>query len=288
MKKHTAFFRFHFIPLVYDLAGSALYAMGLSTFAKNGGFASGGVSGLSLLAYHLWRMPIGFTTVLINLPLVLLSYRVVGRTFILKTVRSVLICTVFLDVLFPMLPAYHGEPLLAALFGGAGIGAGMALFYRHGSSSGGTDFLTMTVKTLWPYFSLGTVSMAIDFMIILLGWPVFGHADAVLYGLVMTFVCAFTLDKLMYGTGGGKLVFVITAYGHVVAEQMMQISGRGATMIRAIGSYTNETRYIVLCACARAQAYMVKEAAHAVDPHAFVLFTEVAEVFGKGFTEKTH
>lgn len=283
MKIRTFFSKPQWFGWLYDIFGSILYALGIYTFAKMGNFAPGGVSGLALLANRLWQVPLGLATVLLNIPLVLISLRVVGRPLILRTVRSVLISTVFLDVLFPLLPVYRGSPLMAALFGGAGVGAGMALFYMHGSSSGGTDFLTMTIKTLRPHLSIGTVTMCIDFAIILLGWAVFGNIDAVLYGLIMTFVGSFTLDKLLYGNGAGKLILVITAHGQAVAQRMMQLSGRGSTMIRAIGSYTGEERFVVLCACARAQAYLIKNAAHETDPSAFVLFTETTEVYGKGF-----
>lgn len=271
--------------LLFNLAGGFLYALGLYTFAKMGDFAPGGISGLALIGNHLWGFPIGLTTILLNVPLVVLSYRVVGRRFILKSLGSMGFGTFFLDVIFPLFPTYQGSSLLAALYAGACCGAGMGLYYIRGSSSGGTDFLTMTIKTLHPHFSIGSVTMVLDLAIILLGWPVFGHIESVLYGLIMTFVCSFVIDKIMYGVDAGKLVLIITAQGTAVAERIMEVSHRGATSVQALGNYTNRPRCIVFCACTRSESYRIKNAALEIDPFAFILVHEINEIYGRGFIE---
>lgn len=195
-----------------------------------------------------------------------------------------LICVLLLDGVFPHLPVYTGDPFLAALYSGAFLGAGLALFYTHGSSSGGMDLLTMTVKTLRPHLSVGTVMMATDLFVILLGWPVFGNVDAVLYGLAAVAVNALVLDKIMYGAGACKLVIIITDAGQAVARRIAARCGRGSTQIRALGSHTGVERYVLLCACGKAQAYKVRTAAHEIDRGAFVMVTEASEVFGEGFS----
>ena len=94
--------------ILYDIAGSILYAAGIWTFAKNADFAPGGISGLSLILNHLWGFPLGLTTLLLNVPLAVISYKVIGKEFLLKTAVSMVISTIFLDVIFPMLPIYRG------------------------------------------------------------------------------------------------------------------------------------------------------------------------------------
>lgn len=273
------------IDLLFDLVGGLLYAMGLYTFAKMADFAPGGISGLALILNHLWGLPIGLMTLALNLPLVLISYKVVGKDFLFKTARSMIICMLYLDVIFPHTPAYTGSPFMAALYSGLCLGAGMACFYMRGSSSGGTDFLIMTIKVRHPYFSLGSVTMAIDFLIILLGWPVFGNVDAVLFGLTTSFVNTVVLDKILYGTGAGKLIIIITNKGQQIADQISRLTGRGSTVVKAIGSYTREDREVLLCACSKSQTYSVTNTAHEIDPGAFIMITETSEVFGEGFIE---
>lgn len=274
--------------LACDIAGSILFAAGIYTFAKEAGFAPGGISGLALLINHLFGLPIGVTSVLLNIPCILLSYRIVGKRFMLKSIRSILISTFFLDVVFPLTPVYTGDSILAALFSGIFLGSGLALFYIRGSSTGGSDFLTMSIKTLRPHLSIGFVTLSIDLVIITLGWPVYGNIDAILYGLIAAFVTSTVIDKIMYGTDAGKLAIIITTKGPDVAAKIDEACARGSTSIRARGTYnTGIDRQVLLCACSKAQAYKVRNAAHEVDPDAFVMITETSEVFGEGFIDPT-
>lgn len=269
--------------ILYDIAGSILYAAGIWTFAKNADFAPGGISGLSLILNHIWGFPLGLTTLLLNLPLAIISYRVVGKEFLLKTAVSMVISTIFLDLIFPLTPIYRGHRILAAVYSGVCLGAGMALFYMHGSSSGGIDFIAMVVKKKKPYFSLGVITMVIDIVIITLGWPAFGNVDAVLYGVASTAAAAIVVDKILYGIAAGTLAIVITEKGRETARQISEVTDRGVTILGGTGNYTGEGREVLLCACSKSEAYRVKNAALEADEGAFLMFTETSEVFGEGF-----
>lgn len=270
-----------------DIAGGLFYALGIYTFAKTANFAPGGLSGLALITHHLWGLPIGIMTLVFNIPVILLSFRLLGKRFLFKSLRSMIICTLFVDFLLPAVsPPYTGSPLLAALYSGIFLGAGLAVLYMRGSSSGGTDFLTMSVKVLRPHMSLGAVTMIIDLIIILMGWPVFGNIDSVLYGIVATGVTSIVIDKIMYGVGAGKLIIIISDHGQEVADKIANAIDRGSTLIRAIGTYTGSERQVLLCACNKSQAFKVRSSAHEVDENAFVMITETSEVYGEGFLEQ--
>lgn len=273
------------LDLLCDIGGSILYSLGIYTFAKMANFAPGGLSGLALIMNYLWGLPIGTMTLVLNIPFVIISYKIVGKKFMFKTARTMVICTIFLDFVFPHTPAYEGSPFMAALYSGVFLGAGLAMFYMRGSSSGGTDFLTMSIKVLKPHLSIGFVTMAIDLVIILLGWPVFGNVDSVLYGLAATFVTSVVIDKIMYGMDAGTLAIIITNEGQAVAERIGEITGRGSTAIQAMGTYTQKDRDVLLCACSSSQAYTVRKAVLEVDENAFVMLTETSQVFGEGFIE---
>jgi len=269
------------------IAGGLFYALGIYTFAKTANFAPGGLSGLALITHHLWGLPIGIMTLVFNIPVILLSFRLLGKRFLFKSLRSMIVCTLFVDFLLPAVsPPYTGSPLLAALYSGIFLGAGLAVLYMRGSSSGGTDFLTMSVKVLRPHMSLGAVTMIIDLIIILMGWPVFGNIDSVLYGIVATGVTSIVIDKIMYGVGAGKLIIIISDHGQEVADKIANAIDRGSTLIRAIGTYTGSERQVLLCACNKSQAFKVRSAAHEVDENAFVMITETSEVYGEGFLEQ--
>ena len=268
------------LDLGADVIGSILFAVGIYTFAGAGEFAPGGISGLALIINHLWGLPIGITSLALNAPIILFSFRLLGHRFFLKSIRTMIMNTIFVDFIFTHIPVYKGDRLTAALFAGALLGAGLAVIYMRGSSTGGADFLIMSVKKLRPHLSLGQVTMVLDLLIILLGWPVFGDMDSVLYGIVAAFATSLIIDKVMYGMGAGKLVQIITNDGPAVANAISESTERGSTLIRAVGSYTGQDRDVLLCACSKSEAYKVRAAAHRVDPKCFVMITETSEVFG--------
>ena len=268
------------LDLGADVIGSILFAAGIYTFAGAGEFAPGGISGLALIINHLWGLPIGITSLALNAPIILFSFRLLGHRFFLKSIRTMIMNTIFVDFIFTHIPVYKGDRLTAAL-----LGAGLAVIYMRGSSTGGADFLIMSVKKLRPHLSLGQVTMVLDLLIILLGWPVFGDMDSVLYGIVAAFATSLIIDKVMYGMGAGKLVQIITNDGPAVANAISESTERGSTLIRAVGSYTGQDRDVLLCACSKSEAYKVRAAAHRVDPKCFVMITETSEVFGEGFLE---
>ena len=271
------------VDLLYDCMGGILYAVSICTFAKAADFAPGGVSGLALICNHLWGLPIGVMSLIINIPVILISYKVVGRGFLLKSLRTMLVSTFFIDVVFPHLPYYTGNRLLAAAFAGVIGGVGLALIYMRGSSTGGTDFLVVAVKKLKPHFSMGQVTLAVDGLVILLGGLVFGDVDALLYGVVSTYAMSAVMDKILYGAGSGKLAIIITTNGFETARIIDRTVGRGATIVRAIGGYSETERHLVLCACSKSEIFKVRKAVHTVDGDAFVMITEASEVFGEGF-----
>lgn len=274
------------VDLGYDIVGSFIYALGIYTFAKASNFAPGGISGLAIIANYLWHLPIGIVNIILNIPLIIISYKIVGRQFMLKSFKTMLINTIFLDLVFPMIPMYTGEPFMAALFSGVFIGAGLALFYMRGSSSGGTDFLIMTLRVLKPHMSIGMLTVLIDVVVIGLGWPVFGSVDSILYGCIASFATSIVIDKIMYGIDSGTLAIIITTNGFDVAEKISEVTGRGSTAIQAMGTYSKDSKDVLMCACSNKEAYAIRRAVFEIDEGAFVMVTETSSVYGEGFIEK--
>ena len=270
---------------IYNLVAGFLYAAAISYFAGGADFAPGGVSGIALICNHLWRWPIGLVTVLINIPLALGSVFFVGKLFLIRSMISTVYCAAFQDLLFSRLPTYSGDPLLAALFTGVLWGAAMALLYMRGSSSGGTDFLTVSINTRRPHLSVGGITGALDVVIILLGWPVFGSVDAVLYGLITTAATSLVIDKVMYGSSSSKMLTIITTKGQEIADCIARDADRGSTMLRALGTYTGTERQMLLCVCARPQVYTIRTAAYRIDPSCMVMISDTSEVYGEGFID---
>lgn len=269
--------------LAYDLVGSILFGVGAYTFALNGGFATGGLTGLALIANQIAPLPIGTVSLALNLPLIALTYKTLGTQFLRSTLRTMLVSTAVTDLLLPLFPTYSGTPLLAAVFSGLFMGAGLAIIYMGGSSTGGVDFLIHAAKKKAPHISFGQISLLLDGLVILLGVPVFGNIDAALYGMINAFALTIVMDKLMYGAGSGKLVMIITDHGAETVASIDRSVERGCTLLDATGAYSGTPKKMVLCACSNNEVFKVRSAAYAVDKGAMVMICEASEVFGEGF-----
>ena len=275
--------------LLHDIVGSFLYAVGISYFAANADFAPGGITGVAMIIHHyVPALGIGLLSLLINVPVAIICYRLLGRVFFFKSVKSMLISALFLDVIVPLLGAYPDAkelPMLAALFAGALSGIGLAIIYMPGSSTGGTDFVIMSIRKLKPHLSIGTISLAVDGCVILLGWPVFGNINAVLYGVLMTVVSTTVIVKLMYGAGTRRMLQVISDHAKEIADAIMDETERGATLVDVRGAYTGKSHQMVICVCSKVEVFTARRLINAIDPNAIVMLTTVDEAYGEGFLD---
>ena len=228
-------------------------------------------------------MPMGITSIVLNIPVILVSYKVLGRSFLLRSMKSMLIFALVLDYVVPYFPVYHGNPLYASACTGILSGLGLTLVYLRNCSTGGTDFLVMAIRKQVPHYTIGQISLVIDAIVILAGGLVFRNIDAVILGLLSTIVTTMVIDKIMYGLGSGKLVFVVTDHEREVALRIERTTKRGCTFLKGEGSYSLNEKRIVMCACNNSQVVPIKRAIHEVDKQAFLIITDSNEVYGEGF-----
>ena len=271
------------VDLVYAIVGCFIYGGGMVTFASASNFAPGGVSGIAILLNYLTKIPIGFATVLINIPIILLTFKTLGKKFFARSVKTIVVSWVVVDYLVPLIPNYTGEPILAAIFGGILAGAGLALIYIRDSSTGGSDFVIMAIRKKNPHLSLGNISLAVDSIIIVLGAVVYKNINAMLYGFIMTILYSLIIDKLMYGFDSRKMVMVITEKGKQVADRIGEDVERGVTIANGQGGYTGNDKQILLCTCSKAEVFKIRKIAYQIDPAAFIIVSSVDTAYGEGF-----
>ena len=266
-----------------ELVGSALTGIAVYNFAVPAGFPMTGFSGLALIAFRLWHIPIGWMTILLNIPVAILCYRLLGRGFFFRSLRCMLLSSLFIDYVAPLLPLYTGGRLLAAICTGVIGGIGYAIIYLRNSSTGGSDFIVMAVKAVRPHVQLGTIIFATDAVIILLGGIIFRDFDEVIYGLIIDYIYAIVTDRIMYGMNAGKLALVVTDRGKETADRIDELVGRDTTIIEARGGYRLDHRDVVMCACSTKEMLTVERAVKDVDANAFTVILESNEVLGEGF-----
>ena len=266
-----------------ELIGSVLTGIAIYNFAVPAAFPMTGFSGLALILYRLFSLPIGVMTIVLNIPVAILCYRLLGRQFFFKSLRCMVLSSLFIDYVAPLLPLYTGGRLLAAICTGVIGGLGYAMIYITNSSTGGSDFIVMAVKAVRPYVQLGKIIFITDAVIIGLGGLIFKDFDGVIYGLIIDYIYAIVTDKLMYGMNAGKLALVVTDYGKAAADKIDELCGRGATIIEARGAFRGDPRQMVMCACSTKEMLTVERAVRLIDPNAFTVILESNEVLGEGF-----
>ncbi len=269
--------------LAVDVLSGLLLATAFYSFAIPADFPMTGVSGLALIFYHLLGLPVGAMTIALNIPIVICCYRTLGKQFYLNSLKTTLITSVLMDTVGPLLPAYHGELMLAAIFGGVLCGVGYGIVFMRNSSTGGFDFITITVRYYFPHLSMGKIAFAIDAVVLTVGGLLIGNVDAVFYGLVLNYLYSAVLDKVLCGTSQGKLTMIITDEPAEMVRAIDQISGRGATILKGKGGYSGEDKEVVLCASSNKEMYSIRKRAHEVDEKAFVIIVDSNEVIGEGF-----
>ncbi len=277
--------------IVFDIIGSILYAVGFYTFASNANFAPGGVGGISIIIHHyLPWMPLFLCQNIINIPIAIICYKLLGKKFFIKSLITMFFMWIIGDFIAPLFPRFGGEViaesdrLVAAIFAGILTGAGLALVYMRGSSTGGSDFVIMSIKKKKPHLSVGSITLVIDGAIILIGGLVFGDINAVLYGIIMTILSSLVIDKIMYGSGSQKMLLIFSDKTDEIKNKIFEQTERGVTFLKAVGAYTGQDKHVIMCVCSKAEVFPTREIVKRTDPTAMVILSTVDEAYGLGFT----
>ncbi len=272
------------IDVLVDILGGILLTIATYSFAVPADFPMTGVSGVALIFYQLFGLPVGALTVILNIPIIICCYKTLGKQFYIKSLRSTLITSAVMDILGPQLPLYQGDLILAAICTGVLLGIGYAIIFMRGSSTGGFDFIMMAIKYYRPHLSLGKIGFALDAMVILIGAVTIGNGvDSVIYGLVLNYLYSTVLDRLISGTSSGKLTLIISDHPREIVDEIDKLVDRGSTLLKAIGGYTGEEKEVVMCASSSKEMYAIRKRVHEIDERAFVIVVESNEVIGEGF-----
>lgn len=283
----TAFSSYHdkqtFKELLFEITGSLLTAFGIYNFALQAAFPMTGFSGIAALFYYLFEIPVGTVIILMNIPVAFLCFKLLGKRFFFRSIRCLLFSSFALDLIAPLFPVYTGDRLLAAVCTGVICGLGYAVIYMSGTSTGGMDFITMSVKVKKPHLPLGKIIFFSDAVIVLLGGIILRDVDGIIYGIIVSYLSSLVIDKLMYGMDAGKLALIVTEKGDLISQVIDRISERGCTILMAYGGYSKSDKQVVMCACNNKQMYPLKNAVKEADPDSFFIILESNEVIGEGF-----
>ena len=271
------------IELMWEIGASLLIAVGVHNFALNAKFPLTGFTGIAMIIYRLLGLPIGLTTIVLNIPVAFLCYKLIGKRFLLSSLRCMVISSLMIDYVAPLLPVYDGSRMLAALATGVCSGLGYALIYMRQASTGGSDFVIMAVRALRPHMKLSTLAFFNEVIIILAGGLIFQDIDGILYGMVINYILAAMIDRVMLGANAGKVGFVVTPDAAGICSAIDDAAGRGSTILHGEGGYTREGKEVVMVACSSREMYAIEQAVKKVDEESFMIVMNSTEVHGEGF-----
>ncbi|MFB4161689.1 YitT family protein [Geomicrobium sp. JSM 1781026] len=263
------------------LGGSALVAISYNLFLLPNQIASGGVSGFATIIYETVGIAPHLTLWALNIPLFILGMLLLGGwNYGAKTIVGTLFLPFVVFLTQDWAPLTN-DPLLASLFGGIGVGAGLGLVFRSGASTGGTDLAAQIINK-YTGLSLGACVFFMDGLIVTISAFAFS-IELALFALIGLFVTGKTIDIVQTGLGYDKMAFIITANEERVKEAILTDVDRGVTKLQASGGFTDDERPVLMVVVNRNEVSKLKYTVQKIDHHAFVVVTNATEVLGQGF-----
>ena len=275
--------------LVWDygivIIGNFLLAAGVVLFILPNDVLTGGVAGIAVALFPIFHIPTDLMINALTIALFVLGALTLGKQFAIKTLLSTICYPVFISVLSSSVHAIEitDNQLLASIYGGVLMGAGVGLVFRTGASTGGMDIPPLIVNkiTKWP---LPTLVLVTDGLTVLLGALVYG-VEAALIGIISVWLSSYVIDKpMMFGGQATKNVMIISKHQEEILQVIYQDLGRGATILEAKGSYTSENRPVLMVCVSKKQYPLLSHEISRIDPEAFVIVMDANEVQGYGFS----
>ena len=270
---------------LFMILGCIAYGMSTSLFLAKNQIVAGGITGLAVLINYLnENIPIGLISVALNLPILILGVKFQGWRFVLRcliTVASLGLITDLLGYLFT--EPITNDSVLASLYGGICQGIGIGLFVRYQFSSGGTELLGRLIARFIKGLSIPICVGILDGIIVIVGSIVTQNPANMLHALIVVFISTKISERILVGFEKSKLCIIISDKGEEISKLLLESSPRGITMWDGQGMYTHKEHNVLITCVKNYQLSQLKDLVNSIDPRAFIIINEAAEVRGQGF-----
>ncbi|WP_099362740.1 YitT family protein [Fredinandcohnia onubensis] len=274
-----------FKSIFFILLGSAIFSFGIVHFNMQNNLAEGGFTGITLLLYFLFEFDPSYTNLILNIPLFILGWKLLGRVAFYYTMIGTISVSIFLWLFqrYQLDIPLDGDLMLAALFAGVFIGVGLGIIFRYGGTTGGVDIIARLVRKYvgWP---MGRTMFLFDAVVITISLIFYLSPREAMYTLLAVFIGARVIDFMQEGAYAARGAMIISEQNDKIAEKILNEMERGVTILKGIGSYTKQEKHILYCVVGRSEVGRLKQVIISVDPHAFVSVSDVHDVLGEGFT----
>lgn len=271
-------FRAYALIVVGSVMGGAAYPL----FLVPNNIAPGGLTGLATILNYLFSCPVGATSMALNVPLFLIGYKTMGRTFVIRSLVATILLSASIDLL--PLPPLTDDVLLGSVYGAVLLGVGLGLILRGGATTGGTDMIAGMAHRKLPVVTVGAFLFLVDCLIILAAAFTMS-ARAALYALICIFVNAKVVDLVLAGLGSDKACFVISVSYESISSRVMEELERGVTLFPATGAYSGQQKQALLCVISQRELIKFKRIVREEDEKAFMFVFDTHETLGEGFAD---
>lgn len=263
--------------------GSTICAVAINAFLVPHHLLSGGISGIAMIFLFLFNWPMGIQNFIFNIPLMIAAYNLLGKNFIVSTFLGLAVFSVALDATgFLASMQIIDDIMLACIFGGVFSGLGGGMVFKVGGSTGGMDIVAAIARKFYG-IPAGSLNFNVNCLLMLIAAFLFGLKPA-MYTLISMYVSATVMDKVVDGLNRKKTAFIISDHPDKIAAAILSEIGRGVTFLDGEGAFTRNEKHIIFVVLSLTQVAKVKLLIKDIDPYAFMIVQDAAEVMGRGFT----
>lgn len=263
-------------------AASFLYAVAISLFLEPNSLAPGGVTGISIILNRTTGVETGTWILLLNIPILALGMWKFGLRFILSTMY----CTVLTSRVTNLLSGFEPltrEPFPAAVAGGALMALSLGWVFKAGATTGGMDIIIKVLRLRIPHLKMGSLYLVTDIVVVAASAVLFQNIDSALYAAITVFVSSHTLDLVLYGRDGAKVIYIISDHYETITRRLLEELDIGVTYMQGYGAYSGKDKKIIMCVMRKQLAPKAEEIVKEEDPMAFMIVTGATEIYGEGY-----
>lgn len=283
MKRNNFRLNSYFFTILVTLLGCTVYALGINLFFVPHQFISGGFTGIAMILYYLTGIPIGISNAVLNIPILFLALRYMGRFYTVITIVGTLLCSLTIDAThFLSTWGIVKEPVIAAISGGVLTGTGLGILYRYNTNSGGLDVVGAIVKKFFN-LEIGYVVFGLNCLIVAVSGGFFSVETAIAT-LVAMYISANVSSRIVIGFASRKAAFIVSEKPYEVSDAILRHIHHGATLLYGQGAFTGSDKKIIFAIINLTQISKLKWIVRDIDPHAFLFIMNTTDVVGRGFT----
>jgi len=266
---------------LFIIVGAMFLATGMVGFLIPNKIATGGIAGLSIILHHLFELPTGVILMIVNIPLLLLSLNYLGKKFAVRTIITIVITALFIDLLgeIYVIAAFSNNTLLSSLYGGVFVGIGLGLIFK-GESSAGAGTIIAKILNEKANIKTGDAILILDALVVVAAGVVFKDIELALWSLISIYVSAKLINLLLTGSKHQKIVHIALDHPEKLQQRITEELGITGTLMQGNDLYNSNHKNIIFIVVDNSKINVLKKMVHATNPNALMIVMEATELLG--------